>query len=236
MKKVAAILAVFALAALPAMASAANQAALGFSRNTTIIQAPTPDSQCNLDQQDDGTFENGYAWQYGGVVAPDYGSWAECYGNAYVCTINYFLTQIGYYIGQTLDAYVWEDAGGNPGNVICTVGGIDPGAPGFWPSITEHVVDVNCCANGSHFVGYWPNWPGEAAGWFTASDEDGFGNGCPRMKVAPGIGYPTGWQHPNIVPTFAGCQDLGIRETALADCGGPTATEQTTWGQIKALY
>jgi hypothetical protein len=236
MKKIAAILAVFALAALPALVSAAeNSVALGFSRNTTIISAPTPDSECALAQQDDGTFENGYAWAYAGVAEPDYGSWAECYDNAFVCTVNLFLTDVGYYMGQSCDVYVWEDAGGNPGNVLFVLNGFVPGQPAFWPDISEHVADVNFCANGPHFVGFWPNWPGQLLGWFIASDENGLGMGCPRTKIAPGIGYPTGWQHPNVVSTFGACLDLGIRETYLTSCE-PTATEETTWGKIKALY
>ena len=70
-------------------------------------------------------------------------------------------------------------------------------------------------------------------GWYVASDENGFGGGLPRTNIAPGIGFPTGWNHPNVVSTFAGCQDLGI---AVYEIGGPIPAQTTTWGAIKNLY
>jgi hypothetical protein len=237
MKNLAVVIAVLALAT----AAYAEPVELGFSLNTEIVEGPTPD-QPSCDggmeaMQDDGTFENGYAWQYGGVVPPDYGSWAECYDNVFVCDIKYGFTQTGSYVGGPMDAYVWDDAGGIPGNVLCSVIGLDPGAPAFWPSISFHIVTVNCCPDGLHYVGFWGNWPGVGSQWYIASDEDGFGNGCPLTKFAPGIGYPTGWGPVTLVPTFSGCQDLGIREYYLDTCDGePTATEEATWGSIKALY
>ena len=242
MKKLAAIFAVLALVGATVVASAADNAAqTGFSRNTTVIEGPSPDQDCGaaiLAVQDDGSFENGYAWQAGGSVPPDYGAWAECYSNAFVCSIEYYFTQIGYQAGQTIDAYVWADAGGNPGTVLCVLTGVAVSPVAFWPSASIHSSGaINCCPNGSHFVGFWGNWPGQTAGWFICSDEDGFGLGCPRMNVAPGIGYPTGWNHPLVVPTFSGCQDLFIHEWYLTECDGePTATETKTWGQIKTLY
>ena len=36
------------------------------------------------------------------------------------------------------------------------------------------------------------NLAGQQNGWFIAGDEDGPGGGCPRTKIAPGIGWPTG--------------------------------------------
>jgi hypothetical protein len=236
MKKLMVLVAVFALVGAT-YAAEEPSGSTGFSRNTTIIEAPTPDGdqdcpilKCNAD----GTFENGYCWQFGGAVLPDYGAWAECYENTLVCEGHFYFTQTGYYIGQTVDAYIWEDAGGNPGNVLCATLGANPGPIAFWPSCSAHKIpfDPPCAPPGSHFVGFWGNWPDAQCGWFICSDEDGFA-GCPRTKIAPGIGYPTGWNHPNVVPTFAGCQSLGICEWSGE---GGTATQETTWGQIKALY
>lgn len=240
MKKLAAIFAVFALVGATVAASAVdNVAQTGYDRNTRVVDSPTPDQDCGaaiLDQVDDGSFENGYAWQYGGAVAPDYGAWAECYSNAFVCSIEYYFTQIGYQAGQTMDCYVWEDAGGNPGNIIDALFGVAVNPIAFWPSASIHDSGpINSCPNGSHFVGWWGNWPDTRAGWFICADEDGFGIGCPRCNYAPTSGFGTGWGHPN--SAFPNCLDLFIHEWYLTDCvGEPTATEATTWGQIKALY
>jgi hypothetical protein len=178
-----------------------------------------------------------------GVAPPDYGSWAECYDSDFVCGIQFLFTQDGLYDDQTMDVYVWEaltggdpPPGPDPGNVLCVISGLTPGPIAFWPEFSVHTVRVCCETGGAHFVGYWPNWPLSGCGWYTASDENGPDQGCPRTNVAPGIGYPTGWQHPDAIPIFGACRHLGIREYAgLGDCP-PTPKEATTWGRIKALY
>ena len=239
MKKLAALLAVFAIVGLTSLALA-QPGELGFNLNTTIVYGPTPDEDCAdamLAQNDDGTFENGYCWQYAGVVPPDYGSWAECYTNNYICSVEAGFTQTGGFVGQTIDVYVWADDGGIPGNVICVETDVLITTPAFWPSISMHLVDVNCCADGAHFVGYWPNWPDLACAFYIGSDEDGFALGCPLTKVPAGSGYGTGWVPVTVVATFANCQDLALREWYLDECpGGETPTQETTWGSIKNLY
>jgi hypothetical protein len=228
-------------------ASPGDQATdLGFREDTKIIESHEDGDFCPgtlLLMTDDGDFENGYCWRFAGVIPPDYGSWAECHESDFICGVQFLLTQTGYYIGQTMDVYVWESAadgnpppGPDPGNIICVLTNVEPGAIAFWPDISAHNVKVCCETGGSHFVGYWPNWSMEGCGWFIASDEDGPGEGCPRTKIAPGIGYPTGWSHPNIVGTFGGCKDLGIRVfSGSGDCP-PTPSRPSTWGRIKALY
>jgi hypothetical protein len=241
------ILVLCAALLLLAPGSAVNPepAETGFSTNTTIIYDGSDGSICpgaTLLQWDDESFENGYAWRFMGVVPPDYGSWAECYSSEYVCGIQFLFTQTGYYIGQDMDVYVWEhDADGNPppgpdpGNVICLIPGVAPGPIAYWPDISAHDVQVCCDVDGDHFVGFWGNWPMQSPGWYIAGDEDGPGGGCPRTKIAPGIGYTTGWNEVSVVPIFQP-RALGIREYAgLGDCT-PTPARQTTWGKIKSLY
>jgi hypothetical protein len=217
----------------------------GFSQNTTIIDGGTDGDVCpgaQFLQNDDGSFENGYTWRFGGVVPPDYGSWAECYESDFVCGIQFLFTQTGYFLGQSMDVYVWDwDTDGNPppgpdpGNVICILPGVVPGDIALWPDISSHDVQVCCDVSGDHFIGFWGDWPGVSNGWFIASDENGPGLGCPRTKIAPGIGYVTGWNHPNVSPVFESARDLGIREYAgQGDCP-PTPVGATTWGKIKAL-
>jgi hypothetical protein len=217
---------------------------LGYLTDTEVIGADgeiCPGAV--LQQHDDGDFENGYTWTFGGVVPPDYGSFAECYSADFVCAVEFLFTQSGFYTGQTMDVYVWDwldegdpPPGPDPGNVICMLAGVAPGPISFWPEISTHRVQVCCETGGDHFVGYWGEWPGEVERWFIVADENGPGGGCPRTKIAPGIGYPTGWVAVTVVPSFDDCRALGIREWAgLGDCQ-PTLVEQTTWGRIKALY
>lgn len=236
---------------------------LGFREDTEVIQGPETEVFCpatSLRRHDDGGYENAFCWRYMGNVSPDYGSWAECYESDYVCAIEFLFTQ-EYHSGETMDVYIWEsDPEGNPppgpdpGNVICYLPDVYPGTIAEWPEISAHNVEVCCYTGGAHFVGYWGNWPGDRdrdrCGWFVAVDEDGFygfGEPCPRTKIAPGIGYETGWNHPNVHPIMADVVALGIREFAgPGDCGTssapdpddpvPATAEPTTWGKIKALY
>lgn len=208
----------------------------------TQIQEPAAGEFCEgatLVQWDDNTFENGIAWGDAGVLEEGlYGSWAECYEGEFVCGIQFLFAQVEGYTGQTMNVYVWDAiAGPTPGNVKCVVAGVDPGPPAVWPDISTHNVLVCCQTVGLHFSGFWPDWPGSDPGWFVVTDENGPGNGCPRTNIAPGIGYPTGWQHPNIVPAFENTQDLGIREYSGMglDCAA-NPTRRETWGAIKALY
>jgi hypothetical protein len=227
--------------ALP-IAAMANPESTGYSDNTSII---TQDGDfcpgAVLVQNDDGTVENGYAWSFGGVVPPDFGAWAECYEADYVCGIQFGLTQTGYYMGQTMDVYVWEDDGAAPpdnmpGNTLCAVLDVAPGPIALWPDVSIHDVQICCETPGRHFVGFWGNWPMQQAAWFIACDENGPPAGCPSTNIAPGIGYPTGWNRVHVVPTFDDCKALLIREYAgEGDCA-PTPAESTTWGRIKALY
>jgi len=160
----------------------------------------------------DGSFEDGYAWQYGGVVPPCYGAFAEGFSLG-VCTVPCvrlrLTTLSGYFADQPLDVYVWRSDGTNPSTVVGMTAGVHLEDPvGLWPNVTTHDIDINNVAvPGDFFVGFWGDWPGESPGWFIAADLDGPG-GMPRTNIAPGIGYPTGWQDPSIV--WGPVQSLGI--------------------------
>jgi hypothetical protein len=219
--------------------------ALGPRHDTVIVPRSGDGEICpgtELLQHDNGEWDNGWAWGGAGVQPPDYGAWAECFDSDYVCGIQFFLTQTGYYSGKTMDVYVWEfepdgnpPPGPDPGNVMCVLHGIDPGAPAFWPEISMHDFRVCCESNGDHFIGFWPNWPGEEPGWYLAIEEYSGLSECPRTKAAPGIGYPTGWMDPGVFPWWPD-PALGMREYAgFGDCGG-TPTKGTTWSRIKSLY
>jgi hypothetical protein len=229
MKKFAALLMVLALAVA---ANATNPVSLGYSDQTTI-QGVQGDAcaQGTLYYNHDGSFENGYAWQYGGVVAPYYGAFAEGYdlGVGIVRCASLWLSQTGNAPGHTCDVYVWGSDGLNPTDVKCVVTGVVPAGIGMWPTITQHDVDINCCVSGGFFVGYWGNWPGAYTAWYCAADLDGFG-GLPRTNIAPGIGYPTGWQDPSLI--WGTTQSMGLG----AYFGEGIPAENPTWGSIKALF
>jgi hypothetical protein len=232
MKKLSMLLAVAALVA-GVSANAADVASTGAGVG---VLNDTFDGACGaLAMNSDGGYENGYAWQFGGTVAPYYGAFAECYAtpNLKACSVVLDLTQIGYDVGQTLDAYAWADAGGAPGAVINVAVGADPGAIAFWPSLSRHVInlpDDSDCVDAT-WTGYWGNWPGAQSGWFIGADTNGFG-GCPYSNIAPGIGYPTGWNNVSVV--WGPTQALGIGGEFVS-CE-PSPTVEATWGQIKNLY
>jgi len=224
----------FALLGVVAGAASAiqNQGSVGYGHG---IVAPGGDSNpCNgtLVLNYDGSAENGYCWQYGGIVPPYYGAFAECYttpGDPGVCGIELMLTGIGYPC-FACDLYVWDDAGGIPGNVLSVTGNVNPCPVATWPSISTHDFSVgNVPVPTTFWVGYWTNAANAICPYFVAADLDGFG-GCPYTNVAPGIGYPTGWQNTSII--WGATQALGIG--AWTD--GIVPTKETTWGQVKTLF
>jgi hypothetical protein len=248
MKTLATFLAVFALVGLTSMAVAVDEASLWDAVGTTVNN-PSPDQEpCDSavkQQWDDGIWNNGIIYRYGGVVGdPDwYGSFAECYTAEYVCTIEYaFATLQGLFLDQTMWAFVWEHGvDDNPGNIICMIPDVHITEPAYWPSGSLHLVDVFCCVydvdpTGAHFVGFWPNWPDALQGWFVLIDSDGGYSPCPRVKSNDPAAM--GWVHPDVIWGGGGIftASLGIREWYLDYCPGVTATEPSTWGAIKTLY
>ncbi|MFN8549557.1 MAG: hypothetical protein U0527_16680, partial [Candidatus Eisenbacteria bacterium] len=214
-------------------AGGGNAIQTGLGQSIVSIAAD-PTRSCSLVFNADGGYENGYAWQYGGVVAPDYGAFAECYtgANSSLCSVVFDFTQTGFYQGQCMDVYVWADAGGIPGNVLCVKNNVQVGDIAFWPSFSRHVVDLSgCCAEANFWVGYWGNWPGQFAPWYVGADLTGSG-GCPFTNIAPGIGYPTGWGSVSLV--WGPTQALGIGCETFP-CA-PVATKKMSWGKVKALY
>lgn len=183
----------------------------------------------------DGSYENGFTWEYDCVQPPDWGAFAECYsgsGNTEVCSVVLDLTQIGNWSGQRADIYVWADAGGIPGNVVCSSPGYNPGNIATWPVISRHLAFLSgCCVDGNFWVGYWGNWPGQQAAWYVGADLDGFG-GCPFTNVAPGAGFPTGWNNVSVI--WGPTQAIGIG-AETNPCSG-TPTKNSTWGAIKRQF
>lgn len=181
----------------------------------------------------DSSYENGYAWYYGGVAPPYFGAFAECYsGPLEVCAVVTDLTTNGLQWGFDMDLYVWDDAGGAPGAVIAAAFDVNAGPIAFWPSVSRHVLELRTtCTGPTWWIGWWGDWPGTGPGWWVGADLDG-PRGCPFTNIAPGTGFPTGWHHVSIVwgPTSA----IGIG--AEVNPCEPVPTKEATWGRVKALY
>jgi len=179
----------------------------------------------------DGTAENGFCWQYGGIVPPYYGAFAEQYsGHTNVCGIQLNLTGLDYPCGP-FDAYVWADAGGIPGQVLSLTRGLNPCPVATWPNISTHDFAIqDTWVDEFFWIGYWADHSAQPCGYYIAADTDGFG-GCPTTNIAPGIGYPTGWQPTDVV--WGPTQSIGIG--AWAGEGGSRIVN-TTWGRIKDIY
>jgi hypothetical protein len=224
------------LAALPAGAS--NAVSLGYSEVTNII-SPGADACASgvLIYNHDGSFENGYIWQYGGVVPPYYGAFGEAYDlscGTVRCAAFWLSTLPGGFLWYLTDCYIWEGGiGGEPGEVVAVVTGIYFTNVPYWPSVGRNDVDMNVAVDGAFTIGFWPDAPGGGAEYFCAADENG-PRGHPWTCIAPGIGYPSEWQDPAIVgPPWGPTKSMG--------CGvyfesNPSPTEGETWGSIKALY
>jgi hypothetical protein len=219
------------LAAVPSGAS--NAVSLGYSEETTIVEPGTDDcASGNLIYNHDGSFENGYAWHYGGCVPPYFGALAEAYdlGAGMASCASYWLTSMPGWESNPGNCYLWEGGVDSaPGAVLGVVTDAAFGNLPQWPQVGENDVAMNIEVAGSFTVGIWQDCPGALANWFCAADLDG-PPGHPWTCIAPGIGYPSGWQDPSIVWGPTSSMGCGV----YFEQGTPV--ERETWGAVKSLF
>ncbi len=229
MKKPVVLLAVLALAGFAA--NAENFSSTGYSAETTIVGSGA-DACAHGDLiHNHGSFQSCYCWQFGGIVPPYYGAFAEGYDLGPGCVFcgAFWLTQLGYFNGKPADLYVWE--GDNPpGAVVGMIAGHVFQNIAIWNSISQHDADMNIRVYGPFSIGYWADFSNETCQWFVAVDQEGAG-GMPWTCVAPGIGYPAGWNNPSTI--WGPTQSLGLG-VWFGEGGSPVETQ--TWGSIKALF
>jgi hypothetical protein len=183
----------------------------------------------------DGEFESGLSWGWEGVQVPYYGAFAECFsGDWLVVGAVLDFTTNGPQGDQTYDIYIWDHDGGIPGSVLNYASGFEPGPIAAWPEYTRCFADFPepFPVEGDWFIGWWPDWPGEMPGWYLACDHNGPIQGCLMTNIAPGIGYPSGWQDMQIV--WGPHTSVGV--SALVRPPDPVPVERTGWGSIKALF
>lgn len=181
----------------------------------------------------DGSYEDGYSWQYGGLVSPTYGALAECYqGQSTVCGAFFDFTGVGYFETGLIDVYVWVDDAGRPGAVLCARFSAHPPSLPMWPDFARFHVDLpECCTGDAWWVGYWGDWPGQQSMQYVGADLDGPG-GCPMTNIAPGLGWPSGWQSVDLVWGTTAALGIGAEVQPCL----PVPTQTSSWGSVKRLY
>lgn len=198
------------------------------------VNLPSPGGPCSSGQllmNFDGSAENGYSWQYGGLCWAGNGSFAECLQfNGAVCCIELRLTGVGYPC-RPCDLYVWDDGGGVPGNVLARISASNPCPVATWPTVSTHDFPIPATpVHGPFWVGMWTPFIDQPCGYFVVADTNGFG-GCPMTFIAPNLGFPSGWQNAEVV--WGPTQSLGIG-AFVGSCVVPT--EESSWGRIKGMY
>lgn len=109
---------------------------------------PDADEACAwiLEYHWDGSAENAIAWQGNGCQSPDYGAFADCWtGYGQPLGLQLCLTRnASCPPGRSLDAYVWADDAGIPGQVVAMTPGFYPDDIAIWPEISVHDVCIEC--------------------------------------------------------------------------------------------
>ena len=219
---------------VPRAAEPANHGSVGLGTGVTVPgERSNPCPPAALCLSFDGTAENGYCWQFLSGQPP-FGAFAECWNPgcpACICGIELLLTSIGNPC-TPCDLYVWDDAGGIPGNVLSVTHGADPCPVAIWPEVSTHdfaITPVPVC--GPIWYGYWADFQQEC-GYLVAADLDGQG-GCPMTYCVLGEGC-AGWTNVSVI--WGPTQSIGIGAWILPAGCGPVPTGEGSWGAIKRLY
>ena len=187
-----------------------------------------------------GLYETGLAWQFDGVQEGGYGAFADRLQSERGVVLCLFLdlAQTGNQNQQQCDLLVWadeeEDGTSHPGAVLAIRTGVGTGTIALWPSISRHHMSMDGpCVEGAFWAGFAATWYGEAAGYYIGADLDS-GEGVSMTNVAPGLGYPSGWQEIGTIWEPVGSLGIGA-EMIPEDCELSPVQEQS-WGRIKRLY
>jgi V8-like Glu-specific endopeptidase len=164
-----------------------------------VSTAPSANLICTPLQEDDGSFENAYGWNFGDVAPPNRGAFAKHFTSPFpgstvlLCETSFFFTTIPAYPqgAAHYDAIVYahDTVNGRPGAEIMRISDIDPGPVGIFPVHTQHVVDFGGATVPSEFwIAFWPRWAGAELQWFLSADENGAAPTPPDHTIATATG------------------------------------------------
>jgi len=227
-------------------AATGSFSSLGPCEETTTLATEPPVPPRELRCHHDGTFEDAFCFQLGGVSPPHYGAFAEGFAGRredyLIEDIVLWVTQVGYHGDEPLDLYIWEGGVLGPPGLVCyhasdrTLQNVP-----MWPLVAENHLNVAVpLPEGSFSVGFWADFSQMCCTWFIAADRSGE-PGSPWVNVAPGTGFPSGWRHPEILWSPP-VRSLGLGVTvvpfgtSVPEPAPREALQASTWGQIKRLY
>jgi len=219
---------------IPTVSLGSDFCVLGPRDDTITISSAEDDCPGTLFVDHDGTFESAFCWTYGGVQPPYYGAFAEGFslGSGRVECASFWVTQTGGWEEDPLDLYIWEGGVSGPPGIVLYLDAnmVLQQVPG-WPTLGQNDFEVAFDIEGEFSIGYWADFHGGPCAWFLGADESNPEEGHPWTNIAPGVGYPTGWQHPYVV--WGQMQAWGIG-TYFTEGGTPAGS--STWGALKALF
>lgn len=210
---------------------------------TVTLQSPWLSPPGDYQENCDGTFENGYCWRHQGIGEPYYGCFAEGFhGPDQVVGMRIYLSaSADVPPDSTSDLFVWGSGPAGPGSVLAMIPYVQFPAIPLWPEVRGFDFEITAEVGPNFYVGSQANFgPGYCfCYYYAAADTDGPG-GSPWTCIAPGMGYPTGWQDPSIVWGTTAAMGYGVytaTEQGVADAPADDGAEaHTTWGQVKRLF
>jgi hypothetical protein len=231
------------LVSLPVCVSSASEPTTVGPSDRVVVVPGGRDCGGQLYEHHNGRFASAIAWQGDGIVPPYYGTLAEAFdlGSGVIYCGVYWLTQNGNFNGHVADLYVWDGGiAGPPSTVLHMVTGhLFTNVP-HWPEVGQNDVPLQVPVSGAFTIGYWGDWPGEQCGYYVPYNE-WVQHGHPWTCIAPGLQYPSGWQHPSVVGGWEAIESLGLgvyfgTPSSVDDhIGERPPLESTTWGALKAL-
>lgn len=135
------------------------------------------------------------------------------------------------------DLYIWDEIDGIPGAVLRVEPSASIEVDTAWPEFTRATIPLatrlRCeeITGAAVWAGFWGHWPNDLAGWFVGVDLDAFGPGG-MTRIAPGLGYPSGWQPISVAWGPVSAVGIGI----LAVPCDPEPVVEGSWGRIKQLF
>ena len=160
-----------------------------------VIEVPSdfPRDEWTYWQNCDGTFENGGCWYsycFEEQTGYDCGFAEGYHGPVQVHGIRVYVTQDGWWNGETQDLYVWGGGvGGAPGCVLAMQAGVELYNVPFWPDVGANDFEIEATVAGRFYVGHVMNYF-DYYGYYDVFDYDSPGD---AWTYAPLDCFGPGW-------------------------------------------